>query len=63
MICGCLSWRAIRTSALLQGISLALPLPTVRRVVETLLSRGRMRRGYLGVGAQGVCLPASVAET
>jgi S1-C subfamily serine protease len=50
------------TSALLRGISLALPTPTVRRVVETLLSHGRMRRGYLGVGAQGVRLPASVAE-
>jgi S1-C subfamily serine protease len=53
----------LNTSALLRGISLALPSPTVRRVVETLLSHGRMRRGYLGVGAQGVRLPASVAET
>jgi S1-C subfamily serine protease len=53
----------LNTSALLRGISLALPAPTVRRVVETLLSHGRMRRGYLGVGAQVVRLPASVAET
>jgi S1-C subfamily serine protease len=53
----------LSTSALLRGISLALPAPTVRRVVDTLLSHGRMRRGYLGVGAQGVRLPASVAET
>jgi S1-C subfamily serine protease len=53
----------LNTSALLRGVSLALPVPTVRRVVETLLSHGRMRRGYLGVGAQGVRLPASVAET
>jgi S1-C subfamily serine protease len=53
----------LNTSALLRGISLAVPSPTVRRVVETLLSHGRMRRGYLGVGAQGVRLPASVAET
>jgi S1-C subfamily serine protease len=53
----------LNTSALLRGISLTLPTPTVRRVVETLLSNGRMRRGYLGVGAQGVRLPASLAET
>jgi len=53
----------LNTSAVLRGISLALPTPTVRRVVETLLSHGRMRRGYLGVGAQGVRLPASLAES
>jgi S1-C subfamily serine protease len=52
----------LNTSALLRGISLAVPTPTVRRVVETLLAHGRVRRGYLGVGAQPVRLPADLAE-
>ena len=52
----------LNTSALLRGISLAVPVPTMRRVVETLLTQGRIRRGYLGVGAQPVRLPAALAE-
>ncbi|HZA21984.1 MAG TPA: PDZ domain-containing protein, partial [Dehalococcoidia bacterium] len=36
---------------------------TVRRVAETLLAHGRIRRGYLGVGAQPTRLPeASAAQ-
>jgi S1-C subfamily serine protease len=50
----------LNTSALLRGISLAVPTPTLRQVVETLLSHGRVKRGYLGVGAQPVRLPASL---
>jgi S1-C subfamily serine protease len=52
----------LNTSALLRGISLSVPTPTVRQVVETLLAHGRVRRGYLGVGAQPVRLPADLAE-
>lgn len=48
----------LNTSALLRGISLAVPTPTLRGVVGTLLAHGRVRRGYLGVGAQPVRLPA-----
>lgn len=51
----------LNTSALLRGVSLAVPSTTVRRVVETLLAHGRVRRGYLGVGIQPVRLPADVA--
>lgn len=53
----------INTSALVRGTSLALPTPTVRRVVETLLAHGQVRRGFLGVGAQPVSLPEALAET
>jgi S1-C subfamily serine protease len=53
----------LNTSALLRGISLAVPTPTVRQVVETLLAHGRVRRGYLGVGAQPVRLPEALAES
>ena len=50
------------TSALLRGVSLAVPTPTVRRVIDTLLSHGRVRRGYLGVSTQAVRLPAGLQE-
>jgi S1-C subfamily serine protease len=52
----------LNTSALLRGVSLAVPSSTVRRVVETVLAHGRVRRGYLGVGIQPVRLPADLAE-
>jgi S1-C subfamily serine protease len=51
----------VTTSALLRGVSLAVPTPTVRRVVETLLSHGKVKRGYLGVSTQPVRLPAALA--
>jgi S1-C subfamily serine protease len=50
----------LNTSALLRGVTVSIPLPTIRRVVETLLAHGRVRRGYLGVGAQVVPLPDAV---
>jgi S1-C subfamily serine protease len=50
----------LNTSALLRGISLAVPTPTLRQVVETLLAHGRVKRGYLGVSAQPVRLPAGL---
>lgn len=52
----------VTTSALLRGVSLTVPTPTVRRVVETLLTHGRVRWGYLGVGAQAARLPAAPAQ-
>jgi S1-C subfamily serine protease len=52
----------LNTSALLRGTSLTVPVPTLRRVVETLLAHGRVRRGYLGVGAQPVRLPAALKQ-
>lgn len=52
----------LNTSALARGVSLTLPVPTLRRVVETLLSHGRVRRGYLGITAQAARLPAALAQ-
>ncbi|MEJ2734066.1 MAG: trypsin-like peptidase domain-containing protein [Anaerolineae bacterium] len=52
----------LNTSALLRGVSLTVPAPTVRRVTEALQANGRMRRGFLGVGAQAVRLPETVAR-
>lgn len=47
----------LNSSALLRGITVSVPVPTIRRVVETLLTHGRVRRGYLGIGAQPARLP------
>lgn len=52
----------LTTSALLRGVSLALPATSLRQGVETLLTHGRVRRGYLGVGAQPARLPAALEE-
>lgn len=47
----------LNTSALVRGVSLAVPFPTVERVVAALLKDGRIQRAYLGVGLQPVRLP------
>lgn len=52
----------LNTSALLRGISLTIPTPTIHSVVEALLAHGRIRRGYLGVGAQPARLPEKLQK-
>ena len=47
----------INTSGLARSLRLAIPGATVARVAEELASRGRVARGYLGVGMQPVRLP------
>ncbi len=46
----------------IRGINLTIPVPTLRRVVEALLTHGRVRQGYLGVGVQPVRLPAGLSQ-
>ena len=50
----------MNTSALLRGVNVAVPIPTIRAVVEELLAYGRIRRGHLGVSFQLVRLPEGV---
>jgi S1-C subfamily serine protease len=52
----------LSTAGLLRGTSLAVPARAVRRVVETLLAHGRVRRGYLGIGTQAVALPSGAGQ-
>jgi S1-C subfamily serine protease len=52
----------LNTSALLRGASMTVPVDTLRKIVDTLLTKGRISRGYLGVGAQPVRLPAALSE-
>lgn len=47
----------INTSGLSRSMGLAIPVATVSRVVDQLLAKGRIARGYLGVGLQPVRLP------
>jgi S1-C subfamily serine protease len=43
--------------------ALATPVATVNHVVDVLLAKGHIPRGYLGIGAQPVRLPDSVRES
>ena len=43
--------------------AIAIPVAVVNRVVDVLLSKGHVPRGYLGVGLQPVRLPAQVLQT
>ena len=52
--------RALVTSALAREATLAIPAVTVARVVEEILKRGHVARGYLGLGMQPVRLPEAV---
>jgi S1-C subfamily serine protease len=47
----------IATSVLSRIAAVAIPATTVDRVVDEILARGRVARGYLGVGLQPVELP------
>jgi S1-C subfamily serine protease len=42
--------------------TIALPAATVNRVIDVLLSKGHIPRGYLGVGLQPVRLPADFSQ-
>lgn len=52
----------LNSSALVQGISVTLPVAALQRVAGALQEHGRLRRGYLGVSTQIVRLPQGVAE-
>ncbi|HYO88172.1 MAG TPA: trypsin-like peptidase domain-containing protein [Candidatus Limnocylindrales bacterium] len=52
----------MNSSALVRGVSVTLPAATLRRVADSLKVHGRVKRGFLGVNAQGVRLPQSLAE-
>ena len=52
----------INTSALVRGVALTITRTSLDGIVGTLLSDGRIRRGYLGIGTQPVALPDSLRE-
>jgi S1-C subfamily serine protease len=46
----------IGTSALARGYGVVIPTETINRISEILLAKGRIARGYLGIGTQPVAL-------
>lgn len=52
----------IVTSGLSRGMGLAIPASTVNRVTDQLLAKGRIARGYLGVGMQPVTIPDTLVS-
>jgi S1-C subfamily serine protease len=52
----------LSSSHLTRESSTAIPVTTLRRVVASLLTHGRIRRGYLGVGTQQVPLSPALAQ-
>lgn len=46
-----------------RNVVLAIPASTVNRVIDGLLEKGRIARGYLGLGMQPVLLPDSLKNT
>jgi len=52
----------IATPRFAPGGAVALPVATVNRVVDELLEKGRIPRGYLGVGLQPVRLPENLRQ-
>lgn len=50
------------TAGLMRGNVLAVPVSTLKRVVEAITSKGNVQRGYLGVGIYPVRLPQPLAQ-
>jgi S1-C subfamily serine protease len=50
----------INSSALARGLAVTLPYEALSRIVETLVSGGSVKRGFLGVATQPVALPESL---
>lgn len=48
------------TSGLSRDLELAVPASTVTRIVDEVLSHGRISRGYIGLGLQPVVLPEAL---
>ncbi len=53
----------INTAGLSRSAGLSLPASTVDRVADELLARGRVARGFLGVGMQPIRLPSALATS
>jgi S1-C subfamily serine protease len=53
----------INSSALMRGVSVAVPAATINRVVAALLAHGKMPRGYLGISIQPVRLADGLQQS
>jgi S1-C subfamily serine protease len=53
----------LNTSGLVRGRAMSIPTSTVNRIVDQLLTKGRIARGYLGLAMQPVRLPDDLAKS
>lgn len=53
----------MNTSLLARGISAALPVDTIQRVAQAILTQGRVKRGYMGVSTQSVAIPQGLGQS
>ena len=53
----------MNTSGFAGGVSVALPVSTIRKSVSALLADGKIKSGYLGIGVQSALLPDAIAES
>jgi S1-C subfamily serine protease len=53
----------MNSSALMPGVSIAIPTNSLDRIAQTLAAHGRIRRGYLGVSTQKVRLPHNLRDS
>lgn len=51
----------MNTSGFNRGESIAISTARIHSIVETLLTHGKMKRGYLGIGLQAVRLPQAIS--
>ena len=54
--------QGMNTSGFNRGASLTITTAMVNTVVDSLMAHGKMRQGYLGVGAQAARLPGGTAQ-
>ena len=52
----------LNSSTLGRGGGLTVPVTAIQGVIDTLLAHGKVRRGFLGIGAQAVRVPAALSE-
>ncbi len=45
-----------------RGANITIPVSTLRRVVDAVLTHGHVKQGYLGIGAQPVRLPSALSQ-
>lgn len=57
------NWIGMNTARLGRKLDFTLPADTVQRVASQLLEKGRISRGYLGVGMQSVRLPEALRQS
>jgi S1-C subfamily serine protease len=52
----------LNSSGFGRGAGLTVPVAAIERAVEALQAHGRIRRGFLGIGAQSVRLPTALVQ-